>query len=83
MKAKLSKILVALLIIGSILGPATALAAEVNETTVTASKVDESIGTRAEESQWVYKIFDGWLQKRLWSNTYGYWKTDWIKVRPA
>lgn len=34
---------------------------------------------RAEETQWVYRITDdGLLQMRLWSITYGYWKTDWI-----
>lgn len=36
---------------------------------------------RAEETQWYYRITDdGLFQKRLWSLTYGYWKTDWITI---
>ena len=36
---------------------------------------------RAEETQWYYRITDdGLFQKRLWSITYGYWKTDWITI---
>lgn len=35
--------------------------------------------TRAEETEWVFReTDDGLLQMRLWSITYGYWKTDWI-----
>lgn len=34
---------------------------------------------RPEETEWYYRITDdGLLQMRLWSHTYGYWKTDWI-----
>lgn len=37
--------------------------------------------TRAEETEWIYRITDdGLLQRRLWSITYGYWKTDWITI---
>lgn len=37
--------------------------------------------TRAEETEWHYRITDdGLLQMRLWSITYGYWKTDWITI---
>ena len=36
---------------------------------------------RAEETEWHYRITDdGLFQKRLWSITYGYWKTDWITI---
>lgn len=36
---------------------------------------------RAEETQWYYRITDdGLFQRRLWSITYGYWKTDWITI---
>lgn len=36
--------------------------------------------TRAEETVWYYRIYDNLYQKRLWSITYGYWKTDWITI---
>ena len=36
---------------------------------------------RAEETEWYYRITgDGLFQRRLWSCTYGYWKTDWITI---
>lgn len=36
---------------------------------------------RAEETKWYYRITDtGLVQMRLWSITYGYWKTDWITI---
>ena len=37
--------------------------------------------SRAEETEWYYRIVDNLIvQKRLWSITYGYWKTDWITI---
>ena len=37
------------------------------------------ITPQAEEPEWIYrKKADGTYEKRLWSITYGYWKTDWI-----
>ncbi len=30
-----------------------------------------------EETQWYYRVVDGRLQRRLWSNTYNKWLTDW------
>lgn len=39
---------------------------------------DESgIETHAEETQWKYRIYGGRLQRRLWSNTYEKWLTEW------
>lgn len=37
-------------------------------------------GARAEETQWMFRCWNGILQMRLWSITYGYWLTDWITV---
>lgn len=43
--------------------------------------VIEDDQTRAEETEWYYRITgDGLFQRRLWSITYGYWKTDWITI---
>ena len=37
--------------------------------------------SRPEETKWYYRITeDGLVQRRLWSLTYGYWKTDWITI---
>lgn len=37
--------------------------------------------TRLEETEWYYRITEsGLIQRRLWSITYGYWKTDWITI---
>ena len=37
--------------------------------------------SRLEETKWYYRVTEGGLiQKRLWSITYGYWKTDWITI---
>lgn len=37
-----------------------------------------TVSPRAEETAWVYRIYDGKVQKRLWSYTRGIWLTDWI-----
>lgn len=37
-----------------------------------------TVSPRAEETEWVYRIYNGYLQKRLWSLTRGIWLTDWI-----
>lgn len=36
--------------------------------------------TRAEETQWVFRCWNGLLQARLWSITYGYWLTEWETI---
>lgn len=33
---------------------------------------------RIQEVKWVYRTYNGVLQKRLWSHTEGKWLTDWI-----
>jgi len=37
---------------------------------------------RIEETEWVLRVHNGNVEKRLWSNTYGKWLTDWIIVGP-
>jgi len=43
----------------------------------------EEVMPRAEQREWVWRIHNGNYEKRLWSNTYGKWLTDWIIVCPA
>lgn len=37
----------------------------------------EGIMPYAEETTWCFRIHNGMLQKRLWSNTRGIWLTEW------
>ena len=39
-----------------------------------------SINARAEQVEWYYRLYNGKYQKRCWSITYGYWKTNWTNV---
>lgn len=41
---------------------------------------DQIISPQAEQTEWVLRYNNGVLQKRLWSNTYAKWLTDWIDV---
>jgi len=87
MKKILSRGLLTVIVALNVIGPASAMAAEVQEVSaVPVSQVqqvkDDIVIARAEETTWVYRDYNGWLQKRQWSNTYGKWLTDWINVRP-
>lgn len=53
------------------------------ESIITVSAGETPVEPLAEETEWVYRVYNGNLEKRLWSNTYGVWKTDWIYVGPA
>lgn len=55
---------------------ANAFAAEIPEPTTN----DVIITPQAEETEWVYRYYNGVLQKRLWSNTYAVWLTEWTNV---
>lgn len=39
-----------------------------------------TVETRTSENVWYTRTYNGKLQKRLWSRTYGVWLTDWIDV---
>lgn len=45
--------------------------------------LESSESTRAEETEWCFRIYQGRVQMRLWSITYRKWLTDWIDVGPA
>lgn len=40
----------------------------------------QEISVKSEVTKWYYRKHEGIKQKRLWSITYGYWKTDWMSV---
>lgn len=55
---------------------ASALAVDIPKT-----PTDDTVVTpMSEQTEWVYRYNNGVLEKRLWSNTYAVWLTDWIKV---
>lgn len=71
----------ALLLCFSLSSPAFA-----DDTTIEERPVAETaseIQPCAEETEWVVRIYNGRVEKRLWSCTYGKWLTDWIDVGPA
>lgn len=39
-----------------------------------------TVESRVSENVWYTRVYNGKLQKRLWSTTYGVWLTDWIDV---
>ena len=53
-----------------------AFAATTESTEIPQSTVEP----RAEEVEWYTRVYNGKLQKRLWSITYQVWLTDWIDV---
>lgn len=81
MKKKFIASIGALLLCFSLSSPAFA-----DHTTIEVPPVAEAaseIQPRAEETEWVVRIYNGRVEKRLWSITYGKWLTDWIDVGPA
>ena len=44
------------------------------------SESQSTVEPRADENVWYTRVYNGKLQKRLWSNTYQVWLTDWIDV---
>lgn len=47
---------------------------------ITTTTPSNSISIMAEQTEWITRIYNGKLQKRLWSITYAKWLTDWIDV---
>lgn len=81
---KMRKMIVALLLVLSMVCSfAGALAAEVTAPLAPAQAEDGGISPHAEETTWYTRVYNGMLQKRLWSITYERWLTDWIDVGPV
>lgn len=81
---KMKKTIIALLLaLATVMSSAGALAAEAVPP-VSPTKAGDTgiVSPQAEEKVWYTRIHNGWLQKRLWSITYGRWLTEWIDVCP-
>lgn len=61
---------------------ATAFADVIVTEPVVENLEETGVEPRAEEVGWKYRVYNGNLEKRLWSYTYGKWLTDWIYVGP-
>lgn len=42
--------------------------------------VEDPVSPASEETIWCTRIYNGMLQRRLWSVTYGVWLTEWEDV---
>ena len=76
MKKKLSKILVATLLFGSIAGATPAMATSIPETPVLAAG-DGIVTPMADEFITYYRTVNGVNQYRIWNATRGYWVNEW------
>ena len=63
--------------------PVSAYAETIPPESTSLSSVGSTIQPRSEDTTWYWRNNNGNLEKRLWSNTYGKWLTDWIYVGPA
>ena len=73
-KAKKSLVLVLLaLLVSTSIIPAHSTEANV-------PSQSEGVTINAVENEWVYRLYNGQRQKRLWSNTKAEWLTDWMPV---
>ena len=76
MKKRLLACLVTFVITFLLSAPAMAAAPSVGQmNSVVTCSTEE-----AEETQIFWRTMNGQLQFRVWSITYGYWKTDWIDM---
>lgn len=87
MKQKLSRLLVTLLVVLTVMSTIPAFAAEVEVTKAPVTPIvatqDGTAVIMSEETTYVFRIYNGWVQRRLWSYTYGIWLTDWENMAPA
>ena len=48
-----------------------------------ASISEDVVAPASEETVWYTRIYNGMLQRRLWSLTYQEWLTEWEDVQPV
>lgn len=81
MKKRIIASICALLLCFSLSFPAFADNATIEVPPV--AEASSEIQPLAEETEWIVRNYNGRIQKRLWSITYGKWLTDWIDMGPA
>lgn len=81
---KMRKTIVALLLaLVMVVSSASVLAAEAGASVQSLQAGGSGVASpQAEETVWYTRVYNGILQKRLWSITYGRWLTEWIDIGP-
>jgi len=77
MKKALTMVLVTISLLSF---PLVTHAAELGVPTNAVILAEDSEIAEQEVTTWYYRVNNGVLEKRLWSVTYGYWKTDWAPL---
>ena len=77
MKKKLTKVLVATLLIGSMVGITPALATSVTPAPEAVIVGDGIVTPMADQFATYYRIYNGVNQYRIWNITQGYWIMPW------
>lgn len=77
MRKKICMTLCALTVLGSISLSAPAMAMELNND---GNNISEEVQPRTDIKEWLYKVMNGNLYKRLYNYSTGHWETDWIFV---
>ena len=78
MKKTLLTLFVVTLLSLSILPTSTSL-----EAVLAAPVTEDIVSPASEETVWYNRIYNGMLQRRLWSITYRKWLTEWEDVAPV
>ena len=73
-----TKLLSTLLILITVLSFPVTLANAANIENESDDKSASEIVTRAEQIEYYFRYYNGKRQYRIWSITFGKWKTDWI-----
>ena len=78
MKKRLTKVLVATLLIGSVAGITPAMATNVAPASTPLIETgDGTVTPMADQFQTYYRTLNGVLQYRVWNLTQGYWVNEW------
>ena len=76
------KLCVAVMVgISVLMSPVTSVYAEEGIVPVNLSSTETGIETRTPKIDWVYKVINGHVYKRLYNYSTGRWESDWILVQ--
>jgi uncharacterized membrane protein YccF (DUF307 family) len=77
MKRIISLVLIVLMLFSL---PFTVSAAKLDGAAMTTIVEKDNEIMEQEVTEWFFRVHNNRLQKRLWSITFGYWKTGWITI---
>lgn len=76
--AKMISVCMAAIIILAVMPTAAAASYLLGPPVSTASVLGEGVTPAADDTEWIYRFYEGKWQMRLWSNAESRWLTDWI-----